>query len=111
MLRSFHYAASYAFFQLKSSGLATAENIDMLQRAADFWCLWSSSAFLKGYLLVEGTSTFLPPQGEQAEILLQAYLVEKAVYELAYELNNRPDWVEVPLRGILNLFQTNASAA
>jgi maltose alpha-D-glucosyltransferase/alpha-amylase len=103
MLRSYHYAASYEFFQLKATGLATSDNIEMLERAARFWCLWSSSAFLKGYLSVEGTAAFLPPQGEQAEVLLDAYLIEKAVYELAYELNNRPDWVEVPLRGILNL--------
>jgi maltose alpha-D-glucosyltransferase / alpha-amylase len=103
MLRSYHYAASYEFFQLKATGLATADNIEMLERAANFWCLWSSSAFLKGYLSVDATAAFLPPQGEPAEILMDAYLIEKAVYELGYELNNRPDWVEVPLRGILNL--------
>jgi maltose alpha-D-glucosyltransferase/alpha-amylase len=110
MLRSYHYAASYAFFQLTSMGLVMPDNIEMLQRAANFWHTWSSSALLKGYLSVEGTSTFLPAQGEQAEILLGAYLIEKAVYELAYELNNRPDWVEVPLHGILNVLQTVSSS-
>jgi maltose alpha-D-glucosyltransferase/alpha-amylase len=38
--------------------------------------------------------------------LLDAHLLEKAVYEVGYELNNRPDWVTVPLRGVLNLLLT-----
>lgn len=39
------------------------------------------------------------------EILLDAYLLEKAMYELGYELNNRPDWIEIPIEGILGIME------
>ena len=46
---------------------------------------------------------YLTPQPLQAQRLLNAYLLEKALYELLYELNNRPAWVRIPLAGILAL--------
>ncbi len=46
----------------------------------------------------------LIPQPPQAQRLLKAYLLEKSLYELLYELNNRPAWVRIPLAGILSLF-------
>jgi maltose alpha-D-glucosyltransferase / alpha-amylase len=46
---------------------------------------------------------FLPEDDEQLVILLDCCLLEKAVYELGYELNNRPDWAFIPLRGLLQL--------
>ena len=46
-----------------------------------------------------------PPDASQLRTLLRAYLLEKALYELRYELNNRPDWVKIPLEGILQLVQ------
>lgn len=55
------------------------------------------------YLQVTSQSTFLPRNPQELEILSDVYLLEKAIYELGYELNNRPDWVEIPLRGILQL--------
>ena len=43
---------------------------------------------------------FLPPRREEIDSLLQLHVLEKAVYELGYELNNRPEWVAIPLEGI-----------
>jgi len=48
----------------------------------------------------------LPPTRDERQVLLDAYLLEKAVYELSYELNNRPDWVRIPLQGIRQLCET-----
>ena len=41
---------------------------------------------------------------KQRDVLLQLFMVDKALYELNYELNNRPDWVRIPVRGILSSF-------
>ena len=45
----------------------------------------------------------MPGQRESSQLLLDVYLLEKALYELRYELNNRPDWARIPLHGILQL--------
>ena len=61
--------------------------------------------FLKGYLDVTRQAAFLPKSASELRLLLDVYLLEKAVYELGYELNNRPDWVIVPITGILGLIE------
>jgi maltose alpha-D-glucosyltransferase/alpha-amylase len=62
-----------------------------------------SAAFLTAYLETADASNFFPEDPVQLQALLDIYLLEKAVYEVGYELNNRPDWVKVPLQGILQL--------
>ena len=59
-----------------------------------------AAVFLKAYLPVAGEGAFLPVEPAETQILLECYLLEKAVYELGYELNNRPDWVDIPISGI-----------
>ena len=68
---------------------------------ARFWHLWVSAAYLQAYLETAEGAAFLPAAADDLELLLDVFLVEKAVYELGYELNNRPDWVSIPLQGIL----------
>jgi maltose alpha-D-glucosyltransferase/alpha-amylase len=51
----------------------------------------------------------MPKSREELQLLLNVFLLEKAVYELGYELNNRPDWVDVPIAGVLELFQPHES--
>jgi maltose alpha-D-glucosyltransferase/alpha-amylase len=46
---------------------------------------------------------FLPSRRDDLDALLHAYVLDKALYELGYELNNRPDWVQIPLAGLLRL--------
>jgi maltose alpha-D-glucosyltransferase / alpha-amylase len=50
-------------------------------------------------------SAIFIPNSEDLQIMLQAYLLDKAVYEIAYELNNRPAWVIIPIRGIKHILQ------
>ncbi len=104
MIRSFHYAASTALFeQLAASKQPAADN---LRRAASYWYLQISAAFLRSYFLTVGEADFLPTDRQQMHTLLSVLLLDKAVYELGYELNNRPDWIEVPLHGVLDLLNT-----
>ena len=62
-----------------------------------------SAAFLRAYLQESLGGEHVPKDADQAQVLLDAYLLEKALYEIVYELNNRPDWVTIPLRGVLEL--------
>ena len=86
MVRSFHYAA----------------------RAADVdsgWAADVSDAYLQGYVETPGVggASFMPRSAEETRLLLDVMLIEKGLYELRYELNSRPDWVRIPLHGLLEL--------
>jgi maltose alpha-D-glucosyltransferase/alpha-amylase len=101
MLRSFQYAAYSALWQ----PAMRPEDIPFLERWADVWYREMSSVFLQSYLEVTRGAPFIPQNEDDLRILLQAYLLDKAVYEIAYELNNRPDWVIIPVRGIKHILQ------
>jgi maltose alpha-D-glucosyltransferase/alpha-amylase len=105
MLRSFHYAASFAVHEQETRG-AARDDQDAQARFApwgELWVAWVSSAFLSGYLDGRGTTELLPATPEEQRISLDAMVLEKACYELGYELSHRPDWVRVPVLGILAL--------
>ncbi|MFW6102310.1 MAG: putative maltokinase, partial [Chloroflexota bacterium] len=104
MIRSFHYAAHSALLYQSSLALKP-EDMPALEHWAQFWYVWVSSSFLMSYLNSIEQAQLLPDDPEQLRILLDAYLLEKAVYEIGYELNNRPDWLKVPLQGILQLLK------
>lgn len=75
----------------------------MLSPWAAFWRQWVGSAFVRGYLGVVGDTGLIPAARDDRERLLRALLLEKASHELSYELNHRPDWVSIPIRGLLSL--------
>jgi maltokinase len=91
MLRSFAYAAS-------------ASELQRGTPAPEGWEERAREAFLDGYLNSVETS-LMPPSAAATEQLLSIFELEKAVYELSYELNNRPDWVRIPVAGILRLLE------
>ncbi|HSP08303.1 MAG TPA: maltose alpha-D-glucosyltransferase [Candidatus Dormibacteraeota bacterium] len=99
MLRSFSYAGHAA---LRSDHIAP-ERLPGLQEWARFWVGCVSAAFLKSYLATAGSASYVPQAREDLELELTTMLLEKALYELRYELNLRPDWVRIPLGGILDL--------
>jgi maltose alpha-D-glucosyltransferase/alpha-amylase len=74
-----------------------------LQLWARFWVECVSAAFLRSYLSTAAAASFVPHTPEDLELQLTTMLLEKALYELRYELNMRPDWVRIPLRGIIDL--------
>ncbi|HLQ62387.1 MAG TPA: maltose alpha-D-glucosyltransferase [Candidatus Acidoferrales bacterium] len=99
MLRSFQYASHAALHAQGPPSEAVAER----PAWARFWAGCVSASFLRGYLDTAGPASFVPASPQEREVLLNALLLEKALYELRYELNSRPDWVRIPLRGILDL--------
>jgi maltose alpha-D-glucosyltransferase / alpha-amylase len=101
LLRSFSYAA---VMKLHSNAFRP-EDAAQVRPWASFWVLWSSVNFLKGYFSVVRDAVFMPKSRAEVSLMLDLCLLEKAVYELGYELNNRPDWVAVPLEGILELLR------
>ena len=103
MLRSFHYAAlTSTIEQLRIGALGKFDFVSM-KPWADLWRTWSSWAFLKGYLEAAGAAPFIPKSRDELGILLDAFVMDKAVYELGYELDNRPDWLLIPLLSISQL--------
>ncbi|RPI27451.1 MAG: maltose alpha-D-glucosyltransferase [Acidobacteria bacterium] len=103
MLRSFDYAVHNALRVQQANGLIRSEDVALLEPLAELWNTWVSVAFLKSYLDVASQGGFLPDNADDLELLLKVFVLEKAIYELGYELNNRPDWVSIPLRGIREL--------
>jgi maltose alpha-D-glucosyltransferase/alpha-amylase len=73
-----------------------------LEPWAHLWEQEISAEFLRAYRGTAGDATFLPNTTEALRTLLDAYLMDKALYELGYELHNRPAWVRIPLRGLLS---------
>ncbi|MGA7916912.1 MAG: putative maltokinase [Candidatus Acidiferrales bacterium] len=103
MLRSFHYAAFASLFAASGGADANNEAVRSRVRVAQAWYVWVAAHFTRTYLNEAGAASFIPPDPQQLANLLRVHLLEKAVYELSYELNNRPDWVRIPLTGILSL--------
>ena len=103
MLRSFSYvsfAALDRFTATKDPDIPTSADLAAWARA---WQNCASAVYLWAYMdAVNANPSLLPPPKESQD-LLNAYLLEKALYELLYELNNRPTWLHIPMNGILTL--------
>jgi maltose alpha-D-glucosyltransferase / alpha-amylase len=103
MLRSFSYAAYAALNAFAQRRPDDAKN---LAPWATLWQNAVSTEFLRAYQsTINATDPTLVPRADQSQLLLNAYLLEKSLYELLYEVDNRPTWVRIPLAGILALSQ------
>ncbi len=102
MLRSFQYASMVAL-RGRPPTLLREEDLPLLQNAVREWNSWTPAAFLRAYLDAIGDAPVIPRSRESLSILLNALLLDKAFYEVRYELNNRPDWVAIPLEGIVRV--------
>jgi maltose alpha-D-glucosyltransferase / alpha-amylase len=100
MLRSFHYAA---FAPLLGENKVQVEDARKASAWGESWNAWVAERFLRKYFLTAGAASFLPQSQTDTQRLLELHLLEKAIYELGYELNNRPTWVAIPLQGIAKL--------
>ena len=100
MIRSFEYAAYAGLFALIASRRSEHARLAAWARV---WHQSVSAAFRRAYFDVIGDSLFVPRLEQDRDALLRLFVLEKALYELNYELNNRPDWARIPLSGILDL--------
>jgi maltokinase len=107
MLRSLDYASRFALGE-SVLGESAATQSEHLSRAVA-WEQHNRRAFLAGYLDVEGVDELLPPEAGR-ELVLAAYELDKALYELDYELAYRPTWVPIPAGAIARILARHASA-
>jgi len=105
MIRSFNYAAHTALAKQITLQQRRENTTSILSQWSQYWYIWVSVVFLNTYLDITRQAKLVPEDPEQLKILLDAFLLEKAVYEVNYELNNRPDWINVPLQGILQMLE------
>jgi maltose alpha-D-glucosyltransferase/alpha-amylase len=97
MLRSFDYAAQVALTARRERGLVADTDEPLAQAWAAWWPQAAAAAFLGGYLATPGIEHLLPAERDDVAVLLDVLVLEKALYELRYELDNRPAWARLPL--------------
>ena len=108
MLRSFSYAAYAGLFAHAATRPA---EFGRLEPWAHIWQTWASAAFLRGYFETAGErARSCRPISRNGTRCLRLFMLDKALYELNYELNNRPDWVRIPLWGIFDLALTTGQS-
>jgi maltose alpha-D-glucosyltransferase/alpha-amylase len=104
MLRSLHYAAYSALYG-RLGGIAADQDPSLLEHWVRFWYFWAAGAFLGSYFGTADGAAFLPKSFEDRKTVLSVFLIGKAMYELGYEANNRPEWIKIPIQGILHLLE------
>jgi len=97
MLRSFDYAAHAALLERSAPG---SRDWKRLEPSADRWASSARDAFTAGWRSAVQDAGFLPEQTSDLHFLMDVFELEKAVYELGYELAHRPDWSPIPTLGI-----------
>ncbi len=107
MIRSFQYAGHAVLFGQVPGVTPQPDTQHRLEAWAAYWTAWVSAIYLNGYLDKAGRARFIPQDPQHLRTVLDAFLLEKAIYEVGYELNSRPDWVRIPIRGILSMLSPN----
>jgi maltose alpha-D-glucosyltransferase/alpha-amylase len=102
LLRSLDYAAQTALWRVTAD---RPQDLERLQPVVDNWRNLACKVFLEGYEQATRHSPVHPGNPETLSELIDLFMLEKALYEIVYELNNRPDWVSIPLQGLLDLLE------
>jgi maltose alpha-D-glucosyltransferase/alpha-amylase len=103
MVRSFHYAVHAALIQ---HAPLRAEDVSNLEPWAEAWYHSCASVFIHSYLQTVAGAPFMPKEQEELEVMLSAFMLDRALQELRYELENRPEWVMIPLKGIRRILES-----
>jgi maltose alpha-D-glucosyltransferase/alpha-amylase len=100
MLRSFSYAAHAA---LLTRTTATPDRAAHLGQWSKAWDNWTKVSFLRAYDAVADAAGSLPASVSERDTLLRFFMIDRAMRELDGELNNRPEWIGIPIGGLLDL--------
>jgi maltose alpha-D-glucosyltransferase/alpha-amylase len=113
MLRSYHYAAHVSVDRLVQRGVIEQDGPDgdEHRRAAERWAHWAQVAYLQGYLVQIRPRELVPGDDTELAVCVRAHVIDKALYELRYELGNRPEWAHLPLLGLRALLADSPPAA
>lgn len=103
MIRSFNYAANSALLKQIERGAIADGLLPLANQWSQFWSRWVNAIYFRAYRRTAGAAKFLPQNEMDLQAMMDAFLFRKAIYEIGYELNNRPDWIKIPLQGILEL--------
>lgn len=106
MIRSFHYAAYGSLFL---DNQIRPEDIGKLMPFVEQWYVYMSDIFMNAYLEAVKGSALVPKDKSDLDTLMTTFLLEKAIYELNYEINNRPNWAIIPLRGIKAIMEKESN--
>lgn len=101
ILRSFHYAVYTVIFDKFAD--QDIENKQLMETWGLYWYRCVCNFFLKAYFAKTQKSSLLPQDEKGLLLLLKLYMLEKAVYEIEYEINNRPDRLKIPCRGVMDI--------
>jgi maltose alpha-D-glucosyltransferase/alpha-amylase len=89
--------------------MVNAERAPVVEMWLRYWYAWSGATFLNSYLRVVTQLPLVPQSREEVDALLTALMLDKSIYEIGYELNNRPEWVHIPIKGALQMLEEPAS--
>jgi maltose alpha-D-glucosyltransferase / alpha-amylase len=103
MVRSFHYVAHAVLYGHVPGIVPGKAGHPQLNFWSQAWYQWVSCIFIDEYLKTAAKAPFLPASREEVDILLSAYLLQKALIEIEYELEHRPDWARIPVHGVLEM--------
>ncbi len=103
MIRSFYYAAHGVILPRAAK---MGGDVAYLQPWADLWYRYVAGAFLHAYRQSVADSSFVPKDESEFAVLLETFLWERAIYEIGYELNNRPEWLTIPVRSVEYMLTT-----
>jgi maltose alpha-D-glucosyltransferase/alpha-amylase len=101
MLRSFHYVAHAVLFGDVPGFVASKDAHPQLEKWAEVWYRWVSAIFLCEYRRLVAEAAIVPQRDEEFRILLGAYMLDRTLSEIEHELAVRPQWIRIPIHGIL----------
>lgn len=110
MIRSFDYASNTALLKYVEQGKVSPAQINVMAAWGRFWTRWVSTIFYHAYREAARAGNFLPNDDASLRILTEIFILRKAIYEIGYELGSRPDWVKIPLQGVLEIIRKESSA-